>query len=290
MINMRCIMDITLIKKLREETGSGIVETKKALELHHGDYESAKAHLLKNLKKETGNLRVASKGLTHLVIKENEAILYEVNAETDFVNKNEHFNKMIKDIGDALITSKASHVKEALKVKLGDQTIEEKILHTSAIIKENAYLRRFYRILKHDSQAFGFYQHLQGKISTLVILDKDLGDFNNKLAMHIAASEPKYLSFSQIDTHTMDYETFMYEKNHGQVSVHDFNKYLESVTLDTQYHVLDPSVRIGEIIHQNHAKVIDFFRFEVGQGIDNKLNCRLDIPCDGSKITVTPIY
>lgn len=284
-------MDITLIKILRDETGSGVVETKKALELHQGDYEQAKAYLLNHLKKEKGNERVASKGLTGLNIMANQAILFEINAETDFVVKNEHFRRMMEEVGETLISSHATHVKDALKVTMKDgKTIEEKIAYTSALIKEHAYLRRFYRIQKQDAQAFGWYQHLQGKISTLVILNKDLGAFNNQLAMHIAASEPIYLDMAHIDTHTMNYEQFMYEKAHGSFDEKGFYEALENKTLYTQKYVLDPTVTIFDLLSQAHASVIDFFRFEVGQGIDNKLNCRLDIPCDGSKITVTPIY
>ena len=152
-------MSLTLIKKLREETKAGMLECKEALEKANGEYEKAKAILESEVKELKESKRVASKGLCHIEIKDNEAILFEVNAETDFVSKNEDFKHLMSTLGKALIDSKANYPKEALKVSLGKQTVEELILYTSGIIKEKAYLRRFFRIKKSNEQSFGSYIH-----------------------------------------------------------------------------------------------------------------------------------
>lgn len=283
-------MDIKLLKKLREETGAGMLECKLALEAHQDDYEKALSYLKSSIKVEETNTRVASKGMCKIEVKGNQAILFEVNAETDFVSKNEHFINLLNQLGSVLIDEHAHNVNTALKVKINDKTIEELIAYTSAIIKENAYLRRFYRVEKNDNQGFGSYTHNQGKLVSLVITDKSDEKTAYELAMQVAAMSAEYISLSHIDLDTMNYEKFMYEKNHGSFDELDFNKALEGKTLLSQPWIKDNSITVEDYLAIKDIKVIDFFKFELGQGIDNKLNCRLDIPCDGSKITVMPIY
>ncbi len=283
-------MDIKLLKKLRAVTGAGMLECKGALEQFNDDYDKALNHLKSSIKKEDSNQRVASKGMCQIEIKDNEAILFEVNAETDFVTKNKHFLNLVNVIGMHLINSEVTNAKTALKEEINGQSIEELITHTSGIISENAQLRRFYRVKKDDHQGFGSYTHMQGKLVTLVVLDKDEKDLANMLAMQVAAMSAEYLSLEFIDTDTMNYEKFMYEKTHGNFNENAFMTELKSKTLLSQPWMKDQSILVKDFLDQHQIKIIDFFKFELGQGIDNKLNCRLDIPCDGSKITVTPIY
>jgi elongation factor Ts len=279
-----------LIQKLRTETGAGMMACKKALDEHLGDYTLAKEALLKNVEMKSDNGRVASKGLCGIRVHEDEAILYELNAETDFAWKNEHFVMLVKSTGDLLIHSDVTHPKDALKVPYEKMTLGEKISQVSGIIKESIHLRRFYRVIKSSHHAFGTYVHLGGKVVTLVILDQNNETLANDLAMQVAANSPTYLSFDMIDQNTKDYEKFMYEKTHGAVNEHTLTQHLKSLTLTNQSSIKYPEISIQELLNKNHANVLDFFRFELGQGIENKLNCRLDIPCDGSKITVTPIF
>ena len=283
-------MDIKLLKKLREQTGAGMLECKDALNKYNDNYERALKHILENTKKKDANTRVASKGMCHIVIKENEAILFEVNAETDFVTKNEHFTDMVEMIGQHLIDSDVTNAKTALKETIDGKTIEEIILRTSGIISEQANLRRFYRVKKDNTQGFGTYTHMQGKLVTLVILNKDENEIANQLAMQVAAMNAEYLDLSLIDQDTMNYEKFMYEKQNGSFKEDDFNNMLANKTLLSQTWIKDQHLTVKDFIAKHDIQIIDFFKFELGQGIDNKLNCRLDIPCDGSKITVTPVY
>ena len=282
-------MDIKLLKKLREETKASMLACKNALIEFHDDYDKALAHLRSHIKKEDGNQRVASKGMCHIEIDKDEAVLFEVNAETDFVTKNEQFVSTVKHIGRHLLASDVTNAKTALKVEIDGSKVEDIITHMSAIISEHAQLRRFYRVKKESFQSFGSYIHMQGKLVTLVVLDKDDQELANQLAMQVAAMNAHYLKIEDIDQDTINYERFMYEKIHGSMDEADFTNELQSKTLLSQPWIKDPKKTVSDVLKKQDVEIIDFFKFELGQGIDNKLNCRLDIPCDGSKITVTPI-
>ncbi len=283
-------MTLDLIKKLRETTKAGILECKKALTEAHGDYDQALTLLKNTFVAHEGNLRVASKGLCNVYVDGNQAILYEINAETDFVSKNEVFIKLLQSLAQPLIKSSANNPVDAKKVFVDGVSVDEMIKQTSSIIKENAYLRRFYRVLKDDSYGFGTYIHNGGKVVTLVILNQDHQDLARDLAMQVAANSPTYLDIKSIDQDTMNYEKFMFEKEHQTMNEAQFHKHLENISLTSQPFIKDPKMMVYEILMKHDIEVIDFFRFELGQGIDSKLSCRLDIPCDGSKITVTPQY
>ncbi|MBN2300614.1 MAG: translation elongation factor Ts [Acholeplasmataceae bacterium] len=283
-------MDIKLVKKLREETGAGMLECKKALEASNDDYEIALSSITANMVKVEGNTRVASKGLCSVVINENQALLFELNAETDFVAKNEHFINLVKYLGDSLIASTITNPKDALKFIIDGISVETKIEQVSGLIKEKIVLRRLYRVVKDDTQTFGTYIHQGGKVVTLIILNQGNQQVANELAMQIAANSPLYLSPIEIDSDTINYEKFMYEKNNGSFDETKFEMYLKEVSLLTQDFIKNPEIKVEQLLNSHEIKVIDFFRFELGQGIENKLNCKLDIPCDGSQITVTPIF
>jgi elongation factor Ts len=280
-------MDLSKIKALRELTGMGMLEVKKALEEADDDLEKAQTLLMKQTTKtENTSQRVASKGLTRVKTLNNEAILFEVNAETDFISKHPDFIKLLDDLSEALIISKAITVKDALKVTVGEKTAQDYIVQVAHIVKENIYLRRFHRIKKQDAQVFQTYMHLDGKVSVLVILDKP-SEKNRDIALQITSHQPQYLSYDNIDQETINYEKMMFEKQQG-IDQQNFETHLKSLCLYDQPFIKNPSQSVKSYLGDVH--VIDFYRFELGQGIENKLNCRLDIPCDGSKITVTPIY
>jgi elongation factor Ts len=283
-------MDIKLLKKLRETTGAGMLECKSALEKFNDDFDQALAHIKSQVKQETTTNRVASKGMCKLKIKDDQAILFEVNAETDFVTKNEHFLSLVEQLAQNLILTDVVNAHGALKVNIDGQSVEELIKQKNAIISENTYLRRLYRVKKQENQGFGFYTHNQGKVVSLVVTDKINTDVANEIAMQITAASAQYLSLENIDQDTMNYEKFMYEKEHGKFDEIDFNVFLKAKTLLTQPYIKDASMTVEHYLKLHDLNIIDFFRFELGQGIDNKLNCRLDIDCNNSKITVTPVY
>ena len=276
-------MDLAKIKRLREETGFGMLEVKNALNEANDDLNLAREILSKLNKNVQTNKRVASKGLTRVYTEGDDAILFEVNAETDFVSKHPVFIKMIDDLAVLLMKSKAVTVSDALKVKIDDLTVQDYINQVGNVIKENTFLRRFYRIRKSSSQHFATYMHQGGKISVLVIMNESDDKLGKEIALQIASSSPKYLSVDKIDKQTVLYEKMMLEKEGKSVLEVDLNAYLESISLYDQSYVKNPSLKVREVLGNN--RIVDFYRFELGQGIENKLNCRLDVACDGSTIT-----
>lgn len=279
-----------MIKQLRLETHKGVMECRQALDQAQGDYEIAKQILSSTVSQKESNDRVASKGATHLYVEDNEAILFEINAETDFASKNPHFKALIDKLSKHLIGLDVQNHKDALNSILEDKTVAEHVSYTAGLIQEQLIFRRFYRVKKSYDKSFGSYIHLGGKVSTLVILNQKEDKLAKDLAMQVAAQSPKYLKRDSIDEHTYQFERFIYEKVHGAISNEDFEAYLQSIALYHQPFIKQEEITVGELLKHRNVEVLDFFRFELGQGIEDKLNCRLDIPCDGSKITVTPIY
>ncbi len=280
-------MDLKLVKVLREQTSAGMLECKNALEATQNNLEEAIKYLEKNTKHHSQNQRVASKGLTRVITLEDDAILFEVNAETDFASKNPHFLEFLDQLSQLFISSNIKNVKEALTLEIDGKSVDDYIKYVSGLMKEHIYLRRLHRIRKQKSQSYGHYMHGQGKLSVLVIFDHPCEKIEKEISMVIAASQPSYISLDRMDTDTINYEKFLYEKD-GQ-EFKSFDDFLNQKLLVKLSSIYDPSQTIGQILLDHEVKVIDFYRFELGQGIEDKLNCRLDIPCDGSKISVTPM-
>ena len=281
-------MNLNHIKKLREETGLGMLEVKKALQEAHDDLEQARIILNQQTTNKESSARVASKGLTGIVTKGDQAILFEVNAETDFVSKHPSFIEMMDVLGTHLMSSKAMTVQDAKRSQMGDVIVEDYINKIAHLVKENVYLRRFHRIKKQSFQTFYTYKHQGGKLSVLLITSHVDDDIGKKIAMHIASHGPKYLSFDELDQNTIDDEVMMLKKEGFIGDQEEVNTYLRGLSLLDQVYLFDPQKRVKDVL--SGLKIIDFYRFELGQGIENKLNCRLDIPCDGSTITVTPSF
>jgi len=283
-------MNQKLLKQLRSETGASFLLCRDALNHARDQYKDALAYINTHQKKEQGNQRVASKGVVEVVFNDNDAILFEVNAETDFINTNPYFIDFIKTIKYPLLESSVTNQIDALKIEIDQKSIESMINKMSSITKENLQLRRFYRVRKANNQSFGTYSHQKNKIASLVILNEHNQEIADALARQVVANNAQYISFDTIDADTINYEKFMYEKQHGKFDQQSFDQYLKEISLLDQRFYKDPNITVRSYLENHHVHLIDFYKFELGQGIDNKLNCRLDIPCDGSKITVMPVY
>ncbi|MCF7931581.1 MAG: translation elongation factor Ts [Acholeplasmataceae bacterium] len=283
-------MSTQLIKALRAETGAGIKACQDALRAANQDYDAAKAIILTSITPKDGNQRVASKGLCAIDSTGDEAIIFEVNAETDFAAKNPYFIDLLGDLKAIFRSCDAVSATQAKKCQSDGMSVAERIEKASVLVSEHLSLRRFYRVKKHQSQTFGVYVHQGGKVIGLVILDGKDDDLAYLIARQIVAATPTYINWQTLDEETLAYERMMFEKTHDPFDQHAFEVYLETQSLIHQQDVSNPVKTIRDHLENAHAAVIDFFRIEVGQGIENKLNCRLDIPCDGSKITVMPIY
>ncbi|MFA5692647.1 MAG: translation elongation factor Ts, partial [Acholeplasmataceae bacterium] len=177
-----------MVKELREKTGAGMLDCKKALEATEGNIEKAINYLRERgiaqaVKKQS---RIAAEGLTSVEIKDNEAVLFELNSETDFVSKNDKFIKLVDEIGGLIINSNANSAEEALLIKDNNgNTINDLLVHATATIGEKISLRRVIRVKKETNEGFGYYKHQGGRISVLTVLDKDNNDVAKDISMHV---------------------------------------------------------------------------------------------------------
>jgi elongation factor Ts len=261
------------VKNLREKTGLGMMECKKALEEAKGDAELAITNLRKNsaLKAEKKSSRTAVEGVI-LSSTENSknSILVEINCETDFVAKDESFLKFTEEVMKTCINSSGESLESLLS-----SSLEEKRQNLVQKIGENIVIRRKFNI----SASFVYsYIHGNKKIGVLLSLEKDNEDLGKDLAMHIAASSPLTINSEDISKDVVEKEKEIIE---AQVSDSDkpqeiiekmisgrLNKFLSEVSLVDQPFVKDPSIKISELLKNNDNSVLDFIRYEVGEGIE----------------------
>ena len=261
------------VKNLREKTGLGMMECKKALEEAKGDAELAITNLRKNsaLKAEKKSSRTAVEGVI-LSSTENSknSILVEINCETDFVAKDESFLKFTEEVMETCINSSGESLESLLS-----SSLEEKRQNLVQKIGENIVIRRKFNI----SASFVYsYIHGNKKIGVLLSLEKDNEDLGKDLAMHIAASSPLAINSEDISKDVVEKEKEIIE---AQVSDSDkpqeiiekmisgrLNKFLSEVSLVDQAFVKDPSIKISELLKNNDNSVLDFIRYEVGEGIE----------------------
>ncbi len=198
----------SLVKDLRQRTGAGMMDCKKALEASDNNIEKAIEWLRENgiAKAAKKGDRVAAEGLTKTLVDGNKALIMELNAETDFVAKNQEFLDLLDKIANALISSDATTLEEGLKVSFNGETVEELVVNGTATIGEKISLRRFEILTKEDSQEFVTYQHMGGKISVVVKLEKEDMELGKSISMHIASEKPEYLSRDEVSEEVIEKE------------------------------------------------------------------------------------
>ena len=278
-------MEITasMVKELREASGAGMMDCKKALVECNGDMEKAMDYLrekgiAKSAKKES---RIAAEGLANIYIDGNKAVVIEVNSETDFVSKNEEFTGMIDTIGKAILNSDAKTVEEALELKSDEGTIKDLIIAKTAKIGEKLSLRRIAVIEKKDSENFGSYLHMGGKIASLIVIDGADENIAREVAMHAAAMRPQYLNESEVPEDVIEKEKgFMRQDliNEGKpedkienILVGKVRKYFEEVCLENQIYVkAENKETVGKFLDNNKAKLVKMVRYEVGEGMEKR--------------------
>ena len=177
-----------MVKELREQTGAGMLDCKKALTETNGNMEEAitwlrEKGISKAAKKQT---RIAAEGLATAKINGNDAVLVEVNSETEFVS-------LVDGIANVILDKKPANMEEAMKLELDGTSIEEAIVNKTATIGEKLSFRRFELVEKTDNQVFGTYSHMGGKIVTLALLEGNDAEVAKDIAMQIAAMRPLYL-------------------------------------------------------------------------------------------------
>jgi elongation factor Ts len=186
---------IEKIKILRDKTGAGMMDCKKALVETGGDVDKAVDFLReRGLSKAASKAsRIAAEGLANVVIKGNTALVYEVNSETDFVSQNDDFVKLVEEVGQVLINSNATNTEEALAVenKAERLNVEQMLLNMTAKIGEKITLRRVSRVVKNDDEVFGLYKHQGGRIIALTVVKGTDEEVAKNIAMHVTASKPR---------------------------------------------------------------------------------------------------
>ncbi|WML43730.1 translation elongation factor Ts [Neobacillus sp. PS3-40] len=279
-------MNITaqMVKELREKTGAGMMDCKKALQESDGDMEKAidflrEKGIAKAAKKSD---RIAAEGITAIQEEGNEAVILEVNSETDFVAKNEGFQTLVKELATHLLKNKPADVEEANAQTMDNgATVSDHINAAIAKIGEKLSLRRFEIKTKTDNDAFGAYLHMGGRIAVLTVLEGTTDAASAKdVAMHIAALNPKYVSRDEVSQEEVEHEREVLtqqalnegkpEKIVAKMVEGRLGKYFEDVCVLDQSFVKNPDQKVRQFVESKGATVREFVRYEVGEGLEKR--------------------
>ena len=271
----------SMVKELRERTGAGMMECKKALTEADGNIETAVEELRKRgaaqADKKAG--RIAAEGLIVAASHGGESVLLEVNCETDFVAKDENFVAFANRLGQAILEQKPASVDALASVTLDSGiTVEETRQNLIAKIGENISVRRF-EVLSAGDGLLSIYQH-GARIAVAVLSSGGDEDLGRDIAMHVAASRPLCVSADQVDPVTVEKERGIYlaqaEDSGKPPEIMEkmvegrIRKFLGEVTLLGQPFVKDPDQTVGKLLTSQNATVSSFLRYEVGEGIEKK--------------------
>ena len=263
-----------LVKELREKTGLGLMDCKKALQGSNGDIDLAIEELRKTsgLKASKKSSRSAADGLIGAVSKDGKVSIVEVNCETDFVARDDSFQEFVKETVNQVAANPDSDLESLLR-----DSLEEKREKLVQKLGENIVVRRISRSVEQANSS-GLYVHSNKKIGTIVSLEGGNEATAKDIAMHIAATDPLAISPSDIPE-----ETILKEKEIFKAQSEDsgkppeivekmiegkINKYLAEVSLTEQDFVKDPNKKISDLLKENNATILSFTRFEVGEGIE----------------------
>ncbi|MEG0422957.1 MAG: translation elongation factor Ts [Erysipelotrichaceae bacterium] len=272
------------VKELRDKTGAGMMDCKKALTECDGDLSKSIDWLReKGISKAAKKAdRIAAEGLSRVACVENTAVIFEVNSETDFVAKNEQFLKLLEDLKTTFLNDKPADLQAALGCVVNGKTVEELITDTTATIGEKISLRRISVLNKKDEDSFGCYMHMGGKISAVVILKNSKDEEVAKdIAMQVASMSPLYTTRNDMPKDIVDHERSVQTeitKNdeklankpeqvlkgiiEGRVS-----KNLQDMCLVEQPFFKNPDLKVGQYLKEANTEVASFVRYAVGEGM-----------------------
>ena len=275
----------SMVKELRERTGAGMMDCKKALQETNGDIDAAieamrKSGVAKAAKKAG---RIAAEGivLINQTADAVESVILEVNCETDFVAKDENFRKFAAGVAETALAERPDNVDALGQAQLvggGGQTVEEARLQLVTKIGENISIRRFH-LVKKSGDNVGSYTH-GTRIGVVVDMQGGDAELAKDIAMHIAASRPLCVNEDEVPQELLDNErnifTAQAEESGKPAEIIEkmvsgrLKKYLSEITLLGQPFVKDPDQTVAKLLADRKAKVIDFIRYEVGEGIEKK--------------------
>ena len=262
------------VKELREKTGLGLMDCKKALEEANGDLDLAVEELRKTsgLKASKKSSRSAADGLIGIKSLEGKSFMVEINCETDFVARDDSFNSFMQEVLEIVSSNKDKSLEELL-----EEGIEEKREKLVQKLGENIVVRRI-SASEDSADSSGVYLHSNNKIGAIISLKGGTEEVAKDIAMHAAATDPMAISPSDIAQDVIDKEREIYkaqsEESGKPADIVEkmiegkIRKFLSEVSLTEQDFVKDPSIKINDILKNNNANIVGFTRFEVGEGIE----------------------
>ena len=275
-------MNTSLIKELRDLSGAGLMDCKKALEASNNDIDEAIDYLRKKgISKAAKKAdRVAAEGLSTVVIDGNNASIVEVNCETDFVAKNEKFVNLVNKIAELIVKNDVKTMEEAMSLSTEEGTLNDTIVNFTATIGEKISFRRFARLSKTDSQNFGSYIHMGGRIAVLTLLEGADEETAKDVSMHAAAMRPSYVKREDVPAEEVERETSVLKEqamNEGKPAEiaekmvnGRINKFYKEICLEEQDFVKYSDMTVGAFVKSKNGSIVNMVRFEVGEGIEKK--------------------
>ena len=277
------MISASLVKELREKSGAGMLDCKKALEANNGDIDASIDWLReKGISKAAKKAdRIAAEGVAEILIKGNTAAIVEVNSETDFVAKNDEFKSLVSIILNAIIDNDTDDSTDSvLKLSTSEGTIEELIVAKTAKIGEKLSFRRFSKVVKKDSESFGSYIHMGGKIAVLTVVDNASEEVAKDVSMHAAAMRPTYVKREDVPTDVLTKEREVLKEqamNEGKPAEiaekmveGRVQKFYKEVCLEEQPFVKDSDINVATFVKNNGGTVTDMIRYEVGEGMQKR--------------------
>lgn len=277
----------SLVKELREKTGAGMMDCKKALTECDGDITASidwlrEKGIAKAAKK---NDRIAAEGLSRAAVCGNTGVIFEVNSETDFVAKNEQFLGLLDTIKDVSINEKPADLEAALACTVDGTSVADLVTTATATIGEKITLRRIVVVNKTDDEFFGSYMHMGGRISALVVLKGKADEKVAKdIAMQVASMSPQYVSRNDMPAEVVEHERKVQteivkndeklaskpEKVLAGIIEGKVSKNLKDACLVEQEFFLKPEQKVGQYVKEAGVEIVSFERYAVGEGIEKR--------------------
>ena len=272
------MVSASAVKELREKTGAGMLDCKKALEANNGDMQASIDWLReKGISKAAKKAdRIAAEGLAEIKIDGNKAAIVEVNSETDFVAKNPEFKELVDAILNTVLKTDAKEVEAVLN----EDGLNDLLVAKIAKIGEKLSFRRFAKVEKKDSEHFGAYIHMGGKIAVLTVVDGATDEVARDVAMHAAAMRPQYVTKEEVPEEVVNHEKEVLTEqamNEGKpkeiaekMVQGRIQKFYKDICLAEQPFVKDGDVTVSQYVKNNGGTIVKMIRFEVGEGMEKR--------------------
>ena len=276
------MISASLVKELREKTGAGMLDCKKALEATNGNIDEAIDWLReKGISKAAKKAdRIAAEGVAAILVEGNDAVILEMNSETDFVAKNDEFKELVNGTLKTILNSDAKTLEDVLNLPYENGTINDFIVAKTAKIGEKLSLRRFAKVTKKDTESFGEYIHMGGKIAVLIVTEGTDSVVAKDIAMHAAAMRPTYVSIENVPADVLEKEKNVLKEqamNEGKPAEiaekrvqGRINKFYKEICLEEQPFVKDGDINVKTYAKNNGGKIVAMYRYEVGEGMEKR--------------------